>query len=244
MLPLTDQVASTISRYRMVEPGHTIGVAVSGGADSVCLLHVLREISPHWNLRLRVLHLNHRLRGAESEADAEFVRQLASQFGFVFSFREADLSAASGNLEELAREARLAFFHDEIAAGQVDRVATGHTRSDQAETVLFRFLRGAGTAGLSAIRPVTQTGPGVSRIELVRPLIGVDRAQVEQFLKDRFIPWREDSTNFGFVFSFREADLSAASGNLEELAREARLAFFHDEIGAGHVDRVATGHTR
>ena len=159
---MLERVAATIARYRMFEPGQRVGVAVSGGADSVCLLYVLRDLAPRWDLRFRVLHLNHGLRGKESDADAEFVRALAAEFGLPFDVREASLSEAGGNLEEGARDARLAFFGDEIEANVVERVATGHTRSDQAETVLFRFLRGAGTAGLAGIRPVVRTG-------LVRP---------------------------------------------------------------------------
>jgi tRNA(Ile)-lysidine synthase len=189
-----ERIAATIARYRMFEPGQRVGVAVSGGADSVCLLYVLRDLASRWDLRFRVLHLNHRLRGKDSDADADFVRAVAAEFGFPFDLREANLSQADGNLEEAAREARLAFFGDEIAAGRVNRVATGHTRSDQAETVLFRFLRGAGTAGLAGIRPVTRTG-------LVRPLIAVDRAHVEEFLKERGVTWREDGTNRDLRFA-------------------------------------------
>lgn len=191
---MLERVAATIARYRMFEPGQRVGVAVSGGADSVCLLYVLRDLAPRWDLRFRVLHLNHGLRGKESDADAEFVRGLAAEFGLPFDIREASLSEAGGNLEEGAREARLAFFGDEIKANVVERVATGHTRSDQAETVLFRFLRGAGTAGLAGIRPVTRTG-------LVRPLLAVDRAAVEKFLKERGIAWREDRTNRDLRFA-------------------------------------------
>jgi len=189
-----ERAAATIARYRMFDAGQKVGIAVSGGADSVCLLHVLRELAPRWDLRFHVLHLNHRLRGKESDDDAEFVRGLAAEFGFPFVLREANLMQAGGNLEQAAREARLAFFHGEIAGGLVDRVATGHTRSDQAETVLFRFLRGAGTAGLAGIRPVTRTG-------LVRPMIAIDRADVEKFLTDRRIPWREDATNGDLRFT-------------------------------------------
>ena len=191
---MLDRVAASIARYHMFEPGQTVGLAVSGGADSVCLLYVLRELASHWDLRFRVLHLNHGLRGKESDADADFVRGLATEFGYPFVLRDANLSQVSGNLEEVARDARLAFFGDEIASGLVDRVATGHTRSDQAETVLFRFLRGAGTAGLAGIRPLTRTG-------IVRPLIAIGREDVEKFLKERGISWREDATNGNLGFA-------------------------------------------
>lgn len=185
---MLERIAQTIARHGMFAAGHTVGVAVSGGADSVCLLHVLRELAPRWDLRLHVLHVNHRLRGAESDRDAEFVCDLAAQFGFPYAVDERGLDRTGGNLEEAAREARLAFFARIIGNGQIQSVATGHTRSDQAETVLFRFLRGAGTAGLAGIRPVTSSG-------LVRPLLEIDREEVLAYLRERGIAWREDSTN-------------------------------------------------
>ena len=148
-------MVSTIERYRMFDTGGRVAVAVSGGADSVCLLHALVELTPRWGLELSVLHVDHRLRGEESRQDAEFVRDLATRLGLTFTLRELDLAAwregpDGGNLEQAARNARLAFFHEHLAlghAGRVGRIALGHTRSDQAETILFRFLRGSGTAG-------------------------------------------------------------------------------------------------
>ena len=191
---MLDRVRQTIARYRMFDTGQKVAVAVSGGADSVCLLHVLRELAPLWDLHLSVLHLNHRLRGAESDEDAEFVRRLAAEFGLPFTAHQADVSTVPENLEQSAREARLSFFREAISSGAAACVATGHTRSDQAETVLFRFLRGAGTGGLSAIRPVTAGG-------IVRPLLEIDRADVLQFLRDRNIAWREDSANRSLRFA-------------------------------------------
>jgi tRNA(Ile)-lysidine synthase len=188
------RIAETIARHRMFTPGQKVGVAVSGGADSVCLLYALLELAPRWGLDLSVLHLNHGLRGEESRADAGFVRELAGQLGLPVTIREAGLAASPDNLEQAARAARLAFFREMIESGAVERVALGHTRSDQAETVLFRFLRGSGTAGLAGIRPVTSGG-------IVRPLLEVERAEVEQFLRQRGIAWREDSTNRSLRFA-------------------------------------------
>ncbi len=169
-----------------------LGVAVSGGADSVCLLHVLLELAPVHGFDLTVLHLDHNLRGDESRADAGFVRTLAASLGIPAEIRSAAL--APGNLEQAGRDARLAFFRERIAAGAVDRVALGHTRRDQAETVLFRFLRGAGTAGLAGIRPVTAEG-------IVRPLLETGRDEIEAWLRARGIAWREDSTNASPAFA-------------------------------------------
>ena len=181
------RVLRAIRRYHMVQPGQRVAVAVSGGADSVCLLHVLLELAPQLDLHLSVLHLNHNLRGAESRADAEFVREVAASLNLPFTLREANLPS-SGNLEQVARGARLAFFREILETGVAARVAVGHTRSDQAETVLYRFLRGSGTTGLAAIRPVVEPG-------IIRPLLDCDRAEVEQYLCSRNLLWRSDSTN-------------------------------------------------
>ena len=153
---LLQRVARTIERHGMFRAGQTVGVAVSGGADSVCLLHVLRELAPRWDLRLSVLHLNHGLRGAESQEDAEFVRGLCAGMGLPVTVREADIAASPDNLEQAARDARLAFFRETIESGAAARIALGHTRSDQAETVLFRFLRGSGSAGVTVQGPFTK----------------------------------------------------------------------------------------
>ena len=193
-------MAEFITRYSMFAQGERVGVAVSGGADSVCLLHVLLHLAPRWDLKLSVLHLNHKLRGEESEADEQFVRALAGRLNLPVTVQSWDQWGgppglpSSQNLEEAAREARLAFFAQSTASGAASHIALGHTRSDQAETVLFRFLRGAGTAGLSGIRPVTPTG-------IVRPLLNVDRAEVEAFLRERGIAWREDSSNASRQFA-------------------------------------------
>jgi tRNA(Ile)-lysidine synthase len=176
----------------MFEPGQRVGVAVSGGADSRCLLDVLVALAPRWALRLTVLHVNHLLRGEESEGDERFVRELAAGLGLEVLCRREEVreiaACAGDNLEQAARRIRHDFFLGLVRDGTLDRVAVGHTRSDQAETVLFRLLRGAGTAGLAGIRPRTREG-------IVRPLIEVSRAEVERYLRDRGLPWREDSTN-------------------------------------------------
>jgi tRNA(Ile)-lysidine synthase len=189
---LLERVFKTITRYNMFDLGNRVGVAVSGGADSVFLLHALVELAPRWDLKLSVLHLDHRLRGEESCADAQFVRELANRLGLPLHSAESDvarLRAETGdNLEQAARQARLLFYLGFLQPKTLDRIATGHTRSDQAETVLFRFLRGSGTAGLSGVRPVTTE-------KLVRPLIEIERPDVERYLRDNGIAWREDSSN-------------------------------------------------
>ncbi len=229
----------------MLRPYQRAGVAVSGGADSVCLLEALRELAPQWHLHLAVLHLDHGLRGEESREDAEFVRELASRMQLPFVLARAELASVSGNLEEAAREARLHFFREQITAGVVDRVALGHTRSDQAETVLFRFLRGAGSAGLAGIRPVTDDG-------MVRPLLDVTHAETEAFLRARGIAWREDSSNASARFArnrIRHHLLPQLSREwnpaLEEtLARTADWALAEEAYWKEEITRLAAAHLR
>jgi tRNA(Ile)-lysidine synthase len=154
-------------RYRLVEPAATVVVGVSGGPDSLCLLHLLRRLAPEWGLCLHVAHLNHGLRGAEADADAVFVAELAAMWGLPCMVGRADvagLAAEMGlSLEEAARQARYRFLA-EVARGD-DRpassrdfsrspvIAVGHNADDQAETVLMHFLRGSGVAGLRGMLP-------------------------------------------------------------------------------------------
>ncbi len=172
----------------MLDGVRRLGVAVSGGGDSVALLHLLVQIAPRFDAALTVIHLDHGLRGDESRQDARFVASLAATLGLRLESRAVDLRHAPGNLEQAGREARRRFFAELIARGAVGRVATGHTRSDQAETVAFRLLRGAGLAGLAGILPVTADG-------VVRPLIDLSRQECRDYLAARGLPWRDDSSN-------------------------------------------------
>jgi tRNA(Ile)-lysidine synthase len=213
----------------------------------VCLLHVLRELAPRWNLRLVVLHLDHKLRGEESRQDAAFVRRLAAKLDLPFGLQETDVGAlcreTGENLEQAARAVRLEFFQRERQAGTIDRVATGHTRSDQAETVLFRFLRGAGTAGLAGIRPVTDAG-------IVRPLIESDRAGIERYLRERGIAWRTDSTNASTAFArnrirhelLPQLTLDWNPAMTETLAHTADWALAEEAYWEAEMARLAPAH--
>jgi len=185
---MLDRIVDFIARHKMFPPGAHVGVAVSGGADSIFLLHTLRELAPRWNLKLSVVHVDHSIRGAQSRADAAFVADLAARLHLDFHLRQADVPAIDDNLEQAARRVRQAFFAELLSTGAIDRIATGHTRSDQAETVLYRILRGSGLAGLSGILPVTNE-------HVVRPLLELDRSEIECWLRKRNITWRDDETN-------------------------------------------------
>jgi len=183
-----ERVLETITRYNMLPRASHVTVAVSGGPDSVCLLEVLRELAPRFGLKLSVAHFNHRLRGATSDEDEQFVAKLAARSGLRCYCAAANIARSKDNLEQAARRARRSFFGELIRKGYTDRIALGHTRDDQAETVLFRLLRGSGLPGLAGIYPATAEGH-------IRPFLEITRAEVEQFLRSRGLEWREDATN-------------------------------------------------
>jgi tRNA(Ile)-lysidine synthase len=216
----------------MCSPGQHIAVAVSGGADSVCLLYVLRELAPSLGVTLSVAHLNHKLRGADSDADAEFVKTLAENFGLPFHYKEVDVSSLAGNLEQAGRDARISFFNNL----QADRIATGHTLSDQAETMLYRLLRGSGTAGLAGILPVAG--------RRIRPLLDCSRLEVRDYLASLRIPWREDATNADNSYArnyIRHQVLPVLPPECESiLARTASLAREEEDYWAVEIDKLAS----
>ena len=215
----------------MVPPGARVIVAVSGGADSVCLLHVLQELFP--DAVAGIAHFNHKWRAEDSDEDERFVAQMARPLPF---FR-AEGVPALGNLEQNARRARLAFFKSLSAT-----VALGHTRDDQAETVLFRFLRGSGLAGLSGIAPASNG--------IIRPLLDITRAEIEQYLRERNIPWREDSSNADRRFArnrIRHELLPQLARDwnpniTDTLANLADLAHEEEQYWQSEIDRIATTH--
>jgi len=192
MTSLAARVLASIRRRRLCDRHARIVAAVSGGADSVALAHLLAELSHAAALSVvGVAHLDHALRGDEAVRDREFCRTLAANLGLPFDVEQIDVAgeaAASGeSVEQAARRVRYAFLERARARLGADLVAVAHTRDDQAETVLLRLLRGAGTRGLGAIRP--------ARERIIRPLIDFRRIEIVRYLEDRRYAWVEDSTN-------------------------------------------------
>jgi tRNA(Ile)-lysidine synthase len=168
----------------MLAGGETVLVGVSGGADSVALLHLLQALAPSWRLRLHVLHVDHGLR-VDSAGDAAFVRALGARLGVPVDVERVQVGA--GSLEAAARAARYAALEAWAARLGAERIALGHTADDQAETVLMRVLGGAGVRGLAGIPPV--------RGAIIRPLIEVRRAALRDLLSAAGLGWVEDPTN-------------------------------------------------
>jgi len=189
---LLEDVRDFIRRHGMVQSGEKVLVAVSGGADSVALLDILSRLREALHIRLHVAHLNHSLRGRDSDEDARFVEALCSDLGIPFTggikdvrafVREQRLSS-----EEGARIVRYRFLEEVSEEVGAARIATGHTADDQAETVLFRLLRGSGVKGLGGMHPVREE-------RFIRPLLAVRRWEVEQYLSERQQVFRCDRSN-------------------------------------------------
>jgi tRNA(Ile)-lysidine synthase len=182
---------SRLSQREILHPGARIGVAVSGGADSVALLLLLLELREKLGIVLSVVHFNHKLRGRASDTDEKFVLNLAKQHSLPFFVAQEDISAKSrrerANLEDAARRARYGYFERLVAEGKLDKVAVAHTADDQAETVLSHILRGTGLAGLGGIHPEIGC--------VFRPLLRFRRAELRAYLRARHQSWREDATN-------------------------------------------------
>jgi tRNA(Ile)-lysidine synthase len=277
---LAERVLGYIRGQEMLRAGDRIGIAVSGGIDSVALLRLLIELRHELGIVISVVHFNHRLRGAESDADQEFVAGLAREHGLEFYCASGDVARVAAvehsGVEAAARELRYGFFRELLGSGEdsedlspsgfkaqdresadrsagsaappkgvpqglkpdgivelngtaeavpfpnpisaspevapfqiqkqasvLDKIATGHTLDDQAETVLMRLIRGTGLRGLGGIYPriVVEREDGGGHGEIIRPLLGVRRCELERYLADLKQPWREDSTNADFKFT-------------------------------------------
>jgi tRNA(Ile)-lysidine synthase len=190
-LPLTKCILATMDRFAMLRAGDRVGVAVSGGADSVALLLLLLEMREKLGIVLSVAHFNHKLRGRAADADEKFVARMAAKHGLEFHSASVNVAKKAkderANLEDAGRRARYDYFCSLVESGICTRIAVAHTADDQAETVLAHLLRGTGLAGLGGIHPVA--GP------VIRPLLGVSRSELRRFLRARKQTWREDATN-------------------------------------------------
>ncbi len=185
------KVTGFCEQYGMLSPGAPVLVCVSGGTDSMCLLHVLHGLSEELGFPLFAAHYNHNLRGAESDADEAFVREACEKMSVPLFVGSGDVASEArrrgAGVEETARELRYAFFFRIAGENGLSRVATAHNADDDLETVLMRLARGTGLRGLCGIPPV--------RGRLIRPLLGVSREEIEAYNLENGVPHREDSTN-------------------------------------------------
>lgn len=184
-------VAFFLDQHHMIPSGSTVLCAVSGGADSVCLLHILHSLQPAYGFTLVAAHYNHELRGEEADRDEGFVQDLCRQWNIPLTVGHGDVAAEAKlrkqGIEETARKMRYDFLCKTAEKAGAERIATAHTFDDNAETILLNIIRGTGLSGLAGIQPVS--GP------LIRPLLSCTRQDVEEYLVAQQLPHIEDSSN-------------------------------------------------
>lgn len=186
-----EKVYCYLEKHNMISTNEKVIVGVSGGADSLCLLFVLLEYRKKVPFTLLAVHVEHGIRGEESLADAAFVERICRENGIWFTCISCDVPRLAGeqkiSMEEAARLARYQAFEKVRKEQQADKIAVAHNQNDQAETILFRMARGTGITGAGGIRPVNGC--------IIRPLLACSRKEIECYLKERKIHWREDASN-------------------------------------------------
>jgi len=189
------KVKKIIEKYGMISPGDKVLVAVSGGPDSICLLHILDRLARKMNLSLHIAHINHGIRKRESKREARFVSDLADRMGIPINVKSLDVPSYARRkkltVEEAARDLRYKVFESLAKKLGAKRIALGHTASDQVETVLMHLLRGSGPQGLSGISPVRKSGT----TSIIRPLIEISREEILDYLKKNNLAFCLDSSN-------------------------------------------------
>ena len=228
-MKIIDSVRSTVRRYGLLPAGSRVAVALSGGADSVALLYLLREIAEEEAFQVAgVAHLNHLLRGADADADERFCRECASKLDLPIDVERIDVAALAptlqASIEHAAHVARYEFYERAATRLNATHVAVAHTKDDQAETFLLRLLRGAGPRGLGGMHPRA----GV----VVRPLIETSRAAVRAFVAEGRLEFREDASNHDLAIPRNRirhellplVERSYAPGIVDALDRAAAIA--------------------
>lgn len=215
-----------LARVAGLDPAEPVVLALSGGVDSVLLLHWLAASEPRPSIL--AVHVDHGLRGAESDADARFCADLCRDIGVEFRLRRAQLDPQPGGLEERARQARYALLVEEARRAHVRTILTAHHADDGLETLLMRWVRGTELAGLVGPAPALERDDGSASRWIVRPLLGLRRAEIERFAVEAKLEWREDSSNHDLRFTrnrLRQAVLPSLAALGGDAAVESLRAF-------------------
>lgn len=229
------KVLDFIRRHQLVKPGQKVLMAVSGGADSLCLLHILNQLREDLKIDLHVAHLNHNIRGLEAEADANFVKEIAERFDLPFSLGRLDVLAYQAehklSLEEAAREVRYDFLAKTAQSIGATVIAVGHNQNDQVETILLHIIRGSGTRGLRGLQPSSEVRFAGSLQKIIRPLLLLGRAEIESCCRENDLNWRTDSSNTSLALLRNRVRLELLpilknynSGIVDSLLRFGRIA--------------------
>ncbi len=218
---MLEKVQDYINKHNMIQKGDRIVVGVSGGADSVCLFHVLLKLTMSYGLTLFAVHVNHGIRGEEADEDEAYVKNLCREHKVSFTSVKADvtgLAAREGlSEEEAGRKVRYEAFWDCLYKNKCNKIAIAHNRNDNAETVLFHLFRGSGIKGLTGIPAV--------RDNIIRPLLNTDREEIENYLKENHIRYQIDRTNLTQDYSRNKI-------------RHTIISFAREEINAKAIEHI------
>ena len=187
-----EKVLNTINKHGLIQKGDKIVVGLSGGPDSVCLLHILNRLKKEWDLEIYAAHLNHQIRGIEAQKDAFYVSKLCDEMGITFfikSINVPEYCEKNGmSIEEGARKLRYEMFDEIKVNTKSNKIAIGHNLNDQAETILMRIMRGTGLQGLKGIDYIRD---GI----IIRPILDIDRNEIEEYCKQYKLNPRIDDSN-------------------------------------------------
>jgi len=244
---LLNKVLSTISRFKMLQKGDSVLIAISGGPDSVFLAEALNQIKASFNLKLYCFHLDHKTRNGDSSKDAAFVKNFCSEHGLKFFTLEMDVKKWCRqrrlSFQDGARRLRLDLLNETAAKNRIKKIATGHTADDNVETFLMHLLRGSGLRGLSGIQPVNG--------QYIRPLLEVFHADILDYLSENKIPYCTDKTNLENIYyrnkirnilipfinnNFSENFVKNLSGTIDVLREENA---FIDTYGRKSLKKIA-----
>ena len=216
-----EKILAVIQEHHLIEPGEGVVMGVSGGPDSVCLLHVLHSLQDPLKAKLYAVHINHMLRGSEADADEEYTAALCSRMGIPLAVVRKDIAAEAASaglsLEEAGREVRYSEFRKHASAVGAAKIAVAHNRNDQAETVMMHIIRGTGTAGLS--------GMEYKRGNIIRPLLGVGRDEIDRYCLEAGLSPRTDSSNLEQDFTRNRVRLGL-------------FPYINEKFGANIVDSL------
>lgn len=236
------KVLEFIKENNMVVPGDRIVTGLSGGADSVCLLVILKELEKEFDTKLFAVHVHHGLRGLEADRDSRYAQELSERMGVPFLCVHANVAEYARlhkvSEEEAGRHLRYQILEEQRNAWGAEKIAVAHHADDQVETVLYNLFRGSGLLGLSGIRPV--------RDRIIRPLLGVTKMEILAYLKEKEISYCEDSTNSGtdyirnrlrheIIPAVRERINEGASAHILQASKTAAAADAYFEKAAGRI---------
>ena len=195
---MLQKVVEFVDKHYMIKKGDKIIVALSGGPDSICLIHILNKLKDKYGIQLYAAHVNHCLRGKDSDGDESYAEEFCKSLGIEFFSKRIDINEMAERLnmssETAGREARYNFFDELRESLGADKVALAHNLNDQAETVLMRIIRGAGIEGLQGIKPIRD---GI----YIRPILSLSRSEIEQYCEDNNLNPRTDKSNFENIYN-------------------------------------------